>query len=78
MPPLSQVAPSSPATASGAEESIGRMKSWIPRRLDSMGWVQARGWVESSKGNVLVWGAPDVDKVGRVGDTSLGKGPRLV
>jgi cytochrome c oxidase assembly factor 3 len=50
---------------------------YLPKRMSEWGWFKRRGLVED-KGNVLVWGAPDVDKVGKVGDGSETKGPRRV
>jgi cytochrome c oxidase assembly factor 3 len=43
--------------------------------LNHISWVQKAGLVESGTGNVLVWGAPDVDNIGRLGDRV--KGSRL-
>ncbi|WWD22716.1 hypothetical protein CI109_107209 [Kwoniella shandongensis] len=45
------------------------------KRLSEVDWVKKRGWVDG-KGNVLVWGAPDVDRLGRVEGGA--KGQRLV
>ncbi|EIW72926.1 hypothetical protein M231_00183 [Tremella mesenterica] len=42
--------------------------SWFPRRLSDLSWVQRRGWVETNTNNVTVWGAPNVDSIGRIGD----------
>ncbi|GFZ44569.1 hypothetical protein JCM24511_02293 [Saitozyma sp. JCM 24511] len=50
---------------------------YLPKRMSEWGWFKRRGLVED-KGNVLVWGAPDVDKVGKVGDGLETKGPRRV
>ena len=52
------------------------VSSLLPRRLSDLDWVRRRGWVENGTGNVLVWGAPDVDNVGRV--SGVGRGPKLV
>ncbi|OXC63161.1 hypothetical protein AYX13_06872 [Cryptococcus neoformans] len=47
--------------------------SWVPiKRLGDVEWIKKRGWVDG-KGNVLVWGAPDVDRIGRVGDAVSSK-----
>lgn len=35
-----------------------------PKRLSEVEWVKKTGLVEEGKGNLLVWGAPNVDKVG--------------
>ncbi|KAI9633168.1 putative mitochondrion protein [Dioszegia hungarica] len=52
----------------------------LPKRLDDMRWVRERGLVELGKGNVIVWGAPNVEKLGRVGDGGItrNRGGRLV
>jgi hypothetical protein len=52
--------------------------SWIPlrwRRLSDMEWVKKNGWADQS-GNVLIWGAPNVDNIGRMGDRADIKGKR--
>lgn len=65
-----------------AEESKGGLLSNLPwpRRLDEVRWVRERGLVELGKGNVVVWGAPNVDRVGSVSDDSnkRNRGERLV
>jgi cytochrome c oxidase assembly factor 3 len=53
-------------------------KSWIPlrwRRLSDMEWVKKNGWSDQS-GNVIIWGAPNVDNIGRMGDRADIKGKR--
>ncbi|OCF42187.1 mitochondrial protein [Kwoniella heveanensis CBS 569] len=45
------------------------------RRLNEIDWVKKRGLVDP-KGNVLVWGAPDVERIGRISGGTDGK--RLV
>lgn len=52
----------------------------LPRRLDEIRWIRERGMVELGKGNVIVWGAPNVDNVGMVGKGGIkrNKGGRLV
>jgi len=50
--------------------------SWIPlrwRRLSEMEWVKKNGWADKS-GNVIIWGAPNVDNIGRMGDRADIKG----
>jgi len=52
--------------------------SWIPlrwRRLSDMEWVKKNGWADQS-GNVIIWGAPNVDNIGRMGDRADVKGKR--
>jgi cytochrome c oxidase assembly factor 3 len=52
--------------------------SWIPlrwRRLSDMEWVKKNGWSDQS-GNVIIWGAPNVDNIGRMGDPADIKGKR--
>lgn len=52
-------------------------KSWaLPRRLSDISWVRNTGLVEKETGNLLVWGAPNVDNIGSIQDRT--KGPRLV
>jgi cytochrome c oxidase assembly factor 3 len=58
--------------------SISTPTSWLPlrwRRLNDMEWVKKNGWADKS-GNVLIWGAPDVDNIGRRGDRADIKGKR--
>lgn len=50
----------------------------LPKRLNEIEWLQRRGWVEHGKGNVLVWGAPNVDNIGNVRDAFPSNGPRRV
>lgn len=52
--------------------------AWLPKRLNEVQWMQRRGWVEDGKGNVLVWGAPNVDNIGNVRDAFPSIGPRSV
>jgi len=52
--------------------------SWIPlrwRRLSDLEWVKKNGWSDQS-GNVIIWGAPNVDNIGRMGDRADIKGKR--
>jgi cytochrome c oxidase assembly factor 3 len=52
--------------------------SWIPlrwRRLSDLEWVKKNGWADQS-GNVIIWGAPNVDNIGRMGDRADIKGKR--
>jgi cytochrome c oxidase assembly factor 3 len=59
---------STPLTSTSTTSSAS---SWLPvrwRRLNEVGWVQNAGLVESGTGNVLVWGAPNVDNIGSLGD----------
>ncbi|WRT63253.1 uncharacterized protein IL334_000156 [Kwoniella shivajii] len=48
---------------------------WGVRRINELEWIRKRGWVDP-KGNVLVWGAPDVERLGRISGDSQGR--RLV
>lgn len=80
--------PGQPGTSLGSSsrdlgDVAGRPReSWVmsllPSRLDKSEWVQRRGWVEEGRGNVLVWGAPNVDNIGTVHDSKQTRGPRLV
>ncbi|WVF66589.1 hypothetical protein IAT40_001329 [Kwoniella sp. CBS 6097] len=45
------------------------------KRLSELEWIKKRGLVDP-KGNVLVWGAPDVERIGRISGGTDGK--RLV
>lgn len=49
-------------------------------RLDKLTWIRRRGLVELGKGNVVVWGAPPVDNVGKMWDGGVRRnmGPRIV
>ena len=52
--------------------------SWIPLRwrwLSDLEWVKKNGWSDNS-GNVIIWGAPNVDNIGRMGDRADIKGKR--
>jgi cytochrome c oxidase assembly factor 3 len=66
-----------PAVTPPAAGRTGVM-AWLPKRLDQVEWLQRRGWVETSKGNVLVWGAPSVDNIGNMRDSFPNAGPRRV
>jgi cytochrome c oxidase assembly factor 3 len=61
-----------------AAEGIKGAVQWLPRRLSEMGWVKGSGLVEEGKGNVIVWGAPDVERLGKVQDAGVQSGGRLV
>lgn len=52
----------------------------LPQRLDTSRWLRERGQVELGKGNVIVWGAPNAENIGRVSDGGItrNKGGRLV
>ncbi|GMK54244.1 hypothetical protein CspeluHIS016_0108300 [Cutaneotrichosporon spelunceum] len=56
----------------------GGVRAWLPKRLDQIDWLKRRGWVEAGKGNVLVWGAPNVDNIGKMRDSFPSTGPRQV
>jgi cytochrome c oxidase assembly factor 3 len=81
---LSSGIPLDPSTSNmhGTGSTIGASvtggwKSWaLPRRLSDITWVRKAGLVEKETGNVLVWGAPNVDNIGSIRDRT--KGPRLV
>ncbi|WVW81308.1 hypothetical protein I302_103299 [Kwoniella bestiolae CBS 10118] len=45
---------------------------WGVKRISELEWVKKRGLVDP-KGNVLVWGAPDVDRVGNITGDKGGK-----
>ena len=60
----------------GAPAPLTGVRAYLPRRLSSVEWLVNKGVVERETGNVIVWGAPDVDNIGRVAGTN--KGPRLV
>ncbi|WWC90154.1 uncharacterized protein L201_005087 [Kwoniella dendrophila CBS 6074] len=53
-------------------ETTGR---WGIRRISELDWVKKRGLVDP-KGNLLVWGAPDVERIGTITGDKAGK--RLV
>ncbi|ORY27347.1 putative mitochondrion protein [Naematelia encephala] len=59
--------PLSPLPLSTNIHPPSSIRSLVPRRLSEIEWVRKRGWVDQS-GNVLVWGAPPVDNVGKIGD----------
>ena len=64
---------STPLASTTSTDTIinGSGSGWLPvrwRRLNEVGWVQKAGLVERETGNVLVWGAPNVDNIGRLGD----------
>lgn len=62
-----------PTIGSKVNEATG---GWLPRRLSELTWVKNSGLVEKETGNVLVWGAPNVDNIGSIRDRT--QGPRLV
>ncbi|WOO79666.1 Cytochrome c oxidase assembly factor 3, mitochondrial [Vanrija pseudolonga] len=49
-----------------------------PKRLSEVDWLKNRGWVEHGKDNLLVWGAPSVDKIGSMKDTKDASAKRQV
>lgn len=65
--------------AAGQQRGLGGYLP-LPKRLDEFRWVREKGLVELGKGNVIVWGAPNVDNVGRAGEGGMrrNKGGRLV
>jgi cytochrome c oxidase assembly factor 3 len=72
----------SPSTSASPLSNSNSMttpsNSWIPlrwRRLSDMEWVKKNGWADQS-GNVIIWGAPNVDNIGRMGDRADIKGKR--
>ena len=79
----SSSSPSSSSTSSASPLSNSNpistpSTSWIPlrwRRLSDMEWVKKNGWADQS-GNVIIWGAPNVDNIGRMGDRADIKGKR--
>jgi cytochrome c oxidase assembly factor 3 len=58
----------------------GRVGAWGYGlgRVSESDWVKKRGWVEGGSGNLVVWGAPEVERLGRAGDTNVKGGSRLV
>ncbi|BEI81374.1 hypothetical protein CcaverHIS002_0205340 [Cutaneotrichosporon cavernicola] len=66
-----------PAVLPPASGSSGVI-AWLPKRLDKIEWLQRRGWVETGKGNVLVWGAPNVNNIGSMRDSFGSTGARRV
>jgi len=78
--PSTSISSSAPPTStSPLSNSISPPStSWIPlrwRRLSEMEWVKKNGWADKS-GNVIIWGAPNVDNIGRMGDRADIKGKR--
>ncbi|KAL0253892.1 hypothetical protein I308_101270 [Cryptococcus tetragattii IND107] len=67
----SKAIPEVPFPEAGVADSKAT-SSWGIKRLGDVEWIRKRGWVDD-KGNVLVWGAPDVDRIGRVGDAVSSK-----
>lgn len=69
-------------TVQKAQDAAGEVKSGVlgllPRRLSEQDWVKRRGWVEEGKGNVLVWGAPNVDNIGNMKENWGVQGRRVV
>lgn len=76
---LSSTSPSNSASSTSTLNSMTTpSNSWIPlrwRRLSDMEWVKKNGWADQS-GNVIIWGAPNVDNIGRMGDRADIKGKR--
>ncbi|TXT06047.1 hypothetical protein VHUM_03520 [Vanrija humicola] len=66
------VVPPAPAPAASVFSYL------TPKRLSEVDWLKNRGWVERGKDNLLVWGAPSVDKIGSMKDTADGSARRLV
>ncbi|WWC67274.1 uncharacterized protein I206_101182 [Kwoniella pini CBS 10737] len=57
-------------------ESTSKSTSrWGIRRISELEWTKKRGLVDP-KGNILVWGAPNVESIGRITGDKAGK--RLV
>ncbi len=61
------------------ERAGGERERWWGGRLSEVDWVRRVVGVEEGTGNLVVWGAPDVDHMGRVGDGGLPRrtGPRV-
>ncbi|WWC57633.1 uncharacterized protein I303_100165 [Kwoniella dejecticola CBS 10117] len=57
------------------ESNSSTSSGWGLRRISELEWIRKRGLVDP-KGNVLVWGAPDVESIGRITGDKAGK--RLV
>jgi cytochrome c oxidase assembly factor 3 len=76
---LSPGIPAGPSTTTSTTGTGSEGWSLLPtrwRRLNEIGWIQRAGLVERGTGNVLVWGAPDVDNIGRLGDRADVRGRR--
>ncbi|KAK4686985.1 hypothetical protein P7C73_g3132, partial [Tremellales sp. Uapishka_1] len=79
-------------TVSAAQELPGQAKAYIEdkienveKKAESWSWkpLNETAWVKKwigtdERGNVLVWGAPNVDRIGKIGDAGNGMGRRLV
>ncbi|ODN89687.1 mitochondrial protein [Cryptococcus wingfieldii CBS 7118] len=64
----SKAIPDAPLAQAAAASSFG----WGPKKLSDVEWIKRRGWVDGN-GNVLVWGAPNVDRIGRLSDSTSAK-----
>lgn len=61
-----------------AEKKVeNKLASWSTR-LSDFGFAKRLNLVESGKDNVIVWGAPPVDRVGTIHDGGIKTGKRLV
>ncbi|KLT42176.1 putative mitochondrion protein [Cutaneotrichosporon oleaginosum] len=74
---VAPIASELPKPATPVSGGTGVM-AWLPKRLDQVEWLHRRGWVETGKGNVIVWGAPNVDNIGNMRDSFPSAGPRRV
>ncbi|WVN88515.1 uncharacterized protein L203_103726 [Cryptococcus depauperatus CBS 7841] len=61
--PRSSAIPNRPIETTTADGPGG----WRIKRLGDIEWIRTKGLVDP-QGNVLVWGAPNVDDIGRMGD----------
>lgn len=61
-----------------AKQAKSEVLSLLPGRLSEQDWIRKRGWVEEGKGNVLVWGAPNVDNIGNMKENWGASGRRVV
>lgn len=67
----------SSAIHNAEKQAEQKVSSWSTR-LSNFGFAKRFGLVETDKDNVLVWGAPNVDKVGTIHDGGVRTGKRLV
>ncbi|KAK6904737.1 mitochondrial protein [Kwoniella mangroviensis CBS 10435] len=63
------------ATLPLLESRPGSGSGWGIKRISELEWIRKRGLVDPN-GNVLVWGAPNVDRIGNI--TADKSGKRLV
>jgi len=78
--PLDNEPATAPATPVATTETprASVLSYLTPKRLSEVEWVKKTGLVEEGKGNLLVWGAPNVDKIGTMRESGDSRGRRLV